>query len=105
MSKKIVANGEPAARVEKDEELHFTGAKDFVVTDVFSPRFNYTTVMNITESPDSDGGAFNLVSTGTRYSALNLGNENEIFLTTQNDTTGKMYLSRVQVYPQIKNIT
>ena len=61
--------------------------------------------MNITENADEavNGDAFTLISTNTRYSALK--NENEIFLTTQNDTTGDMYLSLVQVYPTIKNIT
>lgn len=60
--------------------------------------------MNITENSDANGGAFALLSTGTRYSALNLKNENEIFL-TRNDSDGKMYLSRVQVFPTIENIT
>lgn len=51
-----------------------------------------------------NGGAFALVSTGTRYSSLNLKNENEIFM-TRNDSDGKVYLSRVQVFPTIENIT
>jgi hypothetical protein len=60
--------------------------------------------MNITENSDERANAdpFTLVSTGTRYSALK--NENDIFI-THNDTKGQMYLSLVQVYPTVKNIT
>lgn len=74
-----------------------------MVTDVFSPRLNYTTVFNISEESDeqSNGDAF-MVNTGTRYSALK--NENEIFI-THNDSAGQMYLSLIQVYPTVKNIS